>query len=527
MRARALRVALASLGVGFGLAVEWAFYEPSLGFALTVADFTAGALLIACGALAWDRRSESRVGPLMMFAGLTWFLGNVGGAAVYFHRGPLVHLVLSYPSGRVRGRLAQAVVSAAYADALIEPLARSSLLTLVLAGAAAFAAVEAFAGSTGPARRARAVALAAALAFSVVLALAALDRLADVGHGQAVLWAYDAVVAAIPVMLLVDLLRGRWAEAALPGLVVDLGATSGTVGLQAKLARALGEPSLVLGYRLPETGSFVDDAGRPVPLPLPGSGRTATRLAERGEQIGVLVHDEALLADQQLIDSVAAAAQLAVANARLQAEARSQAEELERSRRRIVETTDRQRRRLEEELRAGPERLLDHARASLAVAAGAATGPDADALAALAADLDDAGRELRELGQGIRPAALAGGGLTPALAALAERSMLPVTVEGTVGRLPEPVEAALYFVCSEGLANAVKHGRATRVSILVGETAGRARAVVADDGVGGAAAAPGSGLSGLADRVEALGGTLRLESPPGAGTRVAAELPVS
>jgi signal transduction histidine kinase len=222
---------------------------------------------------------------------------------------------------------------------------------------------------------------------------------------------------------------------------------------------------------------------------------------------------------------VAAASQLAVANARLQAEARVQADELELSRRRIVESTDRQRRRLEQELRDGPENILERARAALDASASAASGDDAQALARLASDLGLAGQELREFAQGIRPAALADGGLMPALAALADQSPVPASVVGTVGRLPEPAEAALYFVCSEALANAAKHARATHVWIHVEEEAGRARAVVVDDGVGGAELEAGSGLSGLADRVEALGGTLRLQSPRGAGTRVAAELP--
>ena len=140
MSMRALRLALVPLGVGLGLAVEWAFYDPALGLALTAADFAVGLLLIGCGAVAWDRRPESRVGGLMALSGLAWFLGDLGGAAVYFHRGPLVHLVLSYPSGRLRGRLAPAVVAAAYADALIEPLARNDALTVALAAAVALAA---------------------------------------------------------------------------------------------------------------------------------------------------------------------------------------------------------------------------------------------------------------------------------------------------------------------------------------------------------------------------------------------------
>jgi signal transduction histidine kinase len=307
--------------------------------------------------------------------------------------------------------------------------------------------------------------------------------------------------------------------------VIDLGTRSGGSGLQAKLARALGDPSLLLGYRLPGGQGFVDDAGRPIVLPVSGSGRAATRLVEHGEQIGVLVHDETLLADRALIDSVAGAARLALANARLQAEARVQAEELERSRRRIVETTDRQRRRLEEDIRARPGRLLEGAKTALAAASEASAGQDGAALAALAAELGEAELELREFAHGIRPAALAEGGLAPALAVLAERSAVPTSFSGSVGRMPEPVEAALYFVCSEALANAVKHARATHVSIRVGEHAGRARAVVVDDGVGGAAIAAGTGLAGLADRVEALGGRLAVESPPGAGTRVVAELP--
>jgi signal transduction histidine kinase len=525
MPVRALRLALFPVGVGFGLAVEWVFYEPALGPALAAADFAVGLLLIGCGAIAWERRGESFVGALMTVAGFGWFLGNLGGAAVYFHRGPLVHLVLSYPTGRLHRRLDRAIVGAAYADALIEPLAKNDALTLALASALVLTGGLAFARSTGPARRARAVALAAAVVLAAALALGALDRIGSWGHSTALLWTYDLLVASIPVMLLVDLVRARWAEATVRGLVINLGTTSHRSGLQAKLARALGDPSLVLGYRLPGGRGFVDDAGRPIVLPVPGSGRAATRLVEHGEQIGVLVHDETLLADHALIDSVAGAARLALANARLQAEARVQAEELERSRRRIVETTDRQRRRLEEDLRAGPERLLDSARTALAEAAEQSGGRDAAALAAVAADLGEAELELREFAHGIRPAALTEGGLAPALEALAEHAAVQASVSGSVGRLPEPVEAALYFVCSEALANAVKHARATHIWIRVGEQAGRARAVVVDDGVGGAAIATGTGLAGLADRVETLGGRLVVESPPGAGTRVVAELP--
>jgi signal transduction histidine kinase len=522
---RGLRLALAPLGVAFGVAVEWAFYNSSLGLALTGVDFLVGCLLVVAGAVAWDRRRESRIGPLMTLAGLAWFVGNVSEQLVYLHRGPLVHLVLSYPSGRLRGSLARVVVAAAYLDGLVEPLARNDTLTLVLAASVAIAACRGFVSSSGPARHAGAAALYSGLALSAGLGLAGSARLESLGHRDAVLLAYDLTIASITVVLLVDLLRGRWAERAISGLVVDLGTTSDTASLRTRLARALGDPSLQLGYRLAETGEFVDDAGQPLELPAIGSGRTMTELAEGSEQIGVLVHDDALLADSVLVDSVAAAAQLALTNARLQAEAHAQAAELELSRRRIVEATDRQRRRLEEELRKGPERLLEQSVGRLADAAAQSDVDNAEAITALVGHLGEAQQELRKFAQGIRPTALSEGGLMPALSVLARQSPLPVAIRGDVARLSEAVEAALYFVCSEALANAVKHAEASRIEIDVRQTAGAATVAVSDDGVGGADPAIGSGLRRLADRVEALGGRLEIDSPSGAGTRLAAAIP--
>jgi signal transduction histidine kinase len=519
-----LRLALLPAGIAFGIAVEAAFYNDSLGPALTAADFAVGSLLIVCGATAWNGRPQSRVGALMTAAGLTWFLGNVSEWLLFLHRGPLVHLHLSYPTGRLPTRLSTLAVLVAYAAAVVEPLAESPALTLVLSGLIAVAALRIFLPSSGPARKAGGPALAAAMAFAAVLALAAVNRLAGWDADRAVLWAYDAVIATIAVVLLRDLLRGRWAEAAVTGLVVELGAEEvGT--LRAKLARALGDPSLVVGYRLQATGGFVDDAGRPVELPAPDSGRTVTAIDEGGEQVAILVHDEALLADATLVDSVAAAARIAVANARLQAQALARAAELEASRRRIVEAGDEQRRRLERELRVGTRRRLERVAGLLADARRAADS-DAEAIAALEADLEEAERELRDFAQGVHPAALAQGGLEPALAVLAERSPVPVQVGGGVGRLSEPIEAALFFVCSESLANVAKHSAASRVSIHSGAEGGRVIVTISDDGIGGADPSRGSGLRGLADRVEALGGRLTVESPPSAGTRVVVELPL-
>jgi signal transduction histidine kinase len=309
-------------------------------------------------------------------------------------------------------------------------------------------------------------------------------------------------------------------------LVVDLGAASEAGTLRARLASALGDPSLVIGYRLASAPSFVDDTGRPVELPRTGSGRTATRLVDHGEEVAILVHDEALLADSQLVESVAAAARIAVANAALQADAREQADELERSRRRIIEAADTQRRRLEQELRRGAGRRLDTVALLLANARWTADADDASEIAVLERQLDEARGELEEFARGIHPAVLTEQGLMAAVRQLAERSPIPVEVTGGVQRLTAPVEAALFFVCSEGVANVIKHARASRVTVDLAARGGRVHAVIADDGVGGASMPGGGGVRGVADRIEALGGQLRISSPVGDGTRVAVEIPI-
>ena len=136
--------------------------------------------------------------------------------------------------------------------------------------------------------------------------------------------------------------------------------------------------------------------------------------------------------------------------------------------------------------------------------------------------------ELRELAHGIHPPILAEGGLGPALRVLARRSAVPVDLDiDTETRLPEPVEVAVYYVVSEALTNAAKHADATHVTVDVRVADDVLRVRVRDDGVGGAEFARGSGLVGLRDRVEALGGGIALESRRGAGTSLSVELPLS
>jgi signal transduction histidine kinase len=217
---------------------------------------------------------------------------------------------------------------------------------------------------------------------------------------------------------------------------------------------------------------------------------------------------------------------LAVANVRLQADVAARVREVVDSRRRLVEAGDAERRHLREQLRAGAERDLSEVAISLAELAADREGETAVALVALAAELDAARADLARFAQGIHPRALTERSLRAALVELADQSAVPVVLTVQDRRFPAPQEAAAFFVCSEGLANVAKYAGASRVRIEVAATGMRLLVRVADDGAGGADPARGSGLRGLADRVEALGGALGVRSPPGAGTRLEAELPI-
>jgi signal transduction histidine kinase len=214
---------------------------------------------------------------------------------------------------------------------------------------------------------------------------------------------------------------------------------------------------------------------------------------------------------------------------RLDEQLRDRLEELRASRARLVQAGDAERRRLERDLHDGAQSrlvgvsmLLGHARVR------AQDGSElANLLDRASHELTQGLTELRELAHGIHPAVLTDHGLEPAVEALVSRAPVPVRVEVPVAeRLPPPVESAAYFVVSEALTNVAKYAQATRASVEVRSGEGTVTVLVADDGIGGADASRGSGLRGLADRVAALDGTLSLESPPGRGTRLRADIPI-
>lgn len=451
----------------------------------------------------------------MVVTAVTWFAGDLGGAAVFLHRGPLVHLLLSYPRGWPRSRLERVVIVIAYVDALVYPLARTDGVTVALAVVVAGTALGGSVKATHRERRARVPAVAATVGIMLVLGSGAAARLTGSPADAAALWAYELVVGASVVILFVDLRWRRGDRAAITGLVVDLGEAERTGVLADKLGRALGDPSLVLGYWLPETSSYVDEAGRPVDLPRGDPRRVLTELVADGQQIGVLVHDAAVLDDPQLVESVVALARMAVTNVRLQAEVRARVGDVEAARRRIVEAADAERRRLESLLQKGAMRRLSQVAEFLST-----DDPDE-----LRAHLDASQVLLREFARGIRPRILTESGLAVALAELAGSGRPPVRLRVDPTRLSPAVEATVYFVCSEALANVGKYAQATSASITVAVAGGELMVEVTDDGVGGADPARGSGLRGLADRINAVGGSLLIDSPPASGTRLTARIP--
>jgi signal transduction histidine kinase len=214
---------------------------------------------------------------------------------------------------------------------------------------------------------------------------------------------------------------------------------------------------------------------------------------------------------------------------RLNDELHARLEELAASRARIVTAGDVERRRLERNLHDGAQQRLVALSLALRLAQAKLDSDPAGAretLAAAGEELNLALAELRELARGLHPAVLSDRGLRPAIEMLAGRAPVPVEVEEVPGeRLPEPVEAAAYYLIAEALTNVAKYAAASSVRVRVVASDSSVVVEVADDGAGGADPAGGTGLRGLADRVEALGGRLRVWSPAGGGTRIRAEIP--
>jgi signal transduction histidine kinase len=580
---RAVRLGLVLAGIVLGV-IAYRVQVDNLGALTTPARATAivavaWAFLVA-GLVAWARRPENRLGPLLAAAGIALLLRQLRYSddplvfTLFFALGEVsyalvAHSVLAYPSGRVNGRPERALMKVGYASMLLFPLAillvydgseplrfmnpapRESLLLVWSNGELAVQLQKAFvvfawgilaaifialnlrrlARATPRARRI----LAPLLLASVVFALRAVfegvftfaERPSEILYIYLFWWQVAGFVA-LPLALLAGMLRARLARARVAELVLEL-ERAPPHELRRALARTLGDPMLELALWLPERQEYVDTQGRPLTLPENGSGRTVTILEHEGEPVAALVHDTTLVDEPKLLRASAAAARLALENARLQAEMRAQLAEVQQSRVRIVAAADEERRRIERDLHDGAQQRLVALALELRGAQrrlGDRADPELDLVLAEAVDeLKVAVDELRELARGVHPAILTEDGLAAALESLVSRTPFPVSLEVSQGRFPAQVEATAYFVACEALANILKHAQASRALVTAVTRNGLLVVRVEDDGVGGAHADGGTGLRGLADRVEALGGRLAVVSPVGGGTQVIGEIP--
>jgi signal transduction histidine kinase len=571
-------IAAAAVVCGFGLVylIATADFGSDQGLWI-VADLVIGFGFVGVGLFAWYRSPGNRVGMLMVATGFAWYVSllartdppllfSIGFTLENMYVGAAVHLLLAYPSGRLEGWIDRALVACAYAAVTLGfvPVALSvssaaygctgcpenifliaedpsfgyswldglSVIGVVVPTAVVARLIQRWRRASRPLRRTVTPVFLAGGALMVTLAT--LLTLALLGGSMelidAVFYASLPALALVPYLFLAGLARGRMLRGrGLGRLVRRLGTSLERGELRAALAEALGDPSVELAYWLPDSRQYVDAEGRPVELPGPDSGRSVTEVDREGRRIAAIVHDPTLLEDPERIREAGAAAALALENERLEAELRAKVEEVRASRSRLVEVGWRQRRRLERDLHDGAQQRLVSLALTLRMARDR-LGPDGGDAGLLLdrsrEELELALSELRELARGIHPAVLADRGLNAAVSTLADRAPLPVEVrEVPAERLPEHIELTAYFVISEALTNITKYAEASQAWVSVTHANGRLLLEVGDDGVGGADVARGSGLRGLADRLDAIEGRLYIESEPGRGTTVRATMP--
>lgn len=576
----AQRLAVVVAGVLFGVIA----YRTQVGdlhseSQRALAQVGVGWAFLLAGLVAWSRRRGNPLGPLMIAAGFALlarqfrYSGDALAFTAFFAFGDLgyalvAHAALAYPSGHVRDRLERRFLQLTYAAVLAFPIAtllfydasrplrgfgpltRDSLLLVYgdgrtaeliqkvfvifafggLASVFVLLVVRKLVTATPRARRVLAPLLLAAVAAALRAVLECAVTFWTPPPAFVVdnlFWWQIGALGALPVALLAGLLQSRLARASVGELIVRL-ERSPPHSIRDELARALDDPSLEVAFWLPERGEYVDARGRPVEVPEVDGGRAVTRLDHDGEPLAALVHDATLRDEPKLVEAAGAAARLALENARLHAEVHAQLDKVKESRARVVDAADDERRRIERDLHDGAQQRLVALALELRTAQQSLGRTDQYVerlLDSAVGELQTAVAELRELARGIHPAVLTESGLVTALESLALRSPVAVSVEADVDERPPPrVEATAYFVACEALANVVKHSRAAHATIRALRKGDTLVIEVTDDGVGGARV-NGSGLRGLADRVEAHGGRLRIESPSGGGTRIVGEIP--
>lgn len=522
---------------------------------------------LLAGLLAWYRRPSNRIGALILWAGMAVFLSaifntqiavfvSIGAIAATLPLAAVVHLLHAFPSGRVRGTLPRATVIAAYVTALMlgaprylfDPagpapgLAVADWPTAVIAGAVvqgvagtavmlvtAFVLLRRLVAATSEQRGTLLPLYGYGIVTVLFIPLSTRVLAPAFGWSSAVVGGAQLVVLGlIPVAFALAVLRGGFART---GELEELGTWLGSAGgerpaLTSALAGTLGDPSLEVWFWVPERRAFVDVQGAPVADPEPSSrGMEVVEL--EGRRIGAIVYDAHLIGEPELVRTAGQVVAIALDRERLTAELRASRRALRLSRERLVDAADVERRRIAQDLHDSLQMqlvLLALEAQQLANAHG--TDPAAaERATALRKGIDAAAAELRQIVHAVMPAALVERGLAAAVEDLADRLPIPTEVELERGPLPNAVESTAYFVVSEALTNAVKHSGAHRIAVRIARDGSLLHVSVSDDGEGGATANDGAGLRGIADRVDVLGGSMTIDSPPGQGTRIHVEVP--
>jgi signal transduction histidine kinase len=468
---------------------------------LTGLDIAVGVVIAAGAALAPGRAVQRW---LVATVGFAWLAGSLAVGLQGVHQAALAIALVAFPGGRVHGAVRWLLVGGASVIALRPPQYAVAALFAAIAGGCLIRRRD------GP-----------GVWYPVLAAggmAATLAVLAWFGHAEPAV--FDPTLGLVAYELILVLVAVGFPFAAraairdrrrLADQVYAVDPSDGLRGLAAVLGRVLGDPNLAV-YR------WSDVAAESV------NERDGVVVSAGGQPVALVVTRSAALEDEPTAAAVATAVRLTMSNMDLLAEQDRRYAELQASRARLVAASDRQRERAAEELRDGVEALLRRAREALAETR-PGDGEGAEVLTIVEDQLTAASREIAGLVAGVPPAGLGRGRLRGALETLGAASPVPVTVQVAAGSGGNAdAEAALYYACSEALANAVKHAQATQVKITVYRVGGEMVAEIVDDGSGGADPS-GSGLQGLADRLASCGGRLRVRSAPGAGTTVAATVP--
>jgi len=564
------------VAVTVGLALTSGHLERPLAAALYWGWMTAGSMAI--GLCWWLRRPASRFGPLLVgFGVLAWVvswqasdwppafvIGVLAEGPAFLLR---YYLFLAFPMGRLEppaarwlmgalwvvllgfflpwalfspviagaGRLTgcgsacpENVLQVASAPSVVEVAGKTETYGLLAITVAVFVVYLArLRTASRPQRRSLAAVAVTSLlllpawfassfgAYILMLDPAALDGLA---------WGVVATRALLPLGFLIALLQAeRFAAKALRTLLERLAARPTPEQWRDEIAGVLDDSSLRLGYYEPATGRYCEADGAEL-TPPPRSARLAWVPVDRaGRPVAAMLMDETLAEDPELVRTAASATLLAVENGHLEGE-------LLASRARIVEAGDAARRRIERDLHDSAQQRLVALRIHLTLTGAQLHRSEERAiLERLGDEVEEVIDELRAVAHGIYPQVLADRGVGAALAAVARRSAIPVTVlDAGIGRHAEATEMTVYFCCLECLQNAAKHaGPGAAVTIRLSETDSRVCFSVDDDGAGfdPGAVERGAGLTNLADRVAAVGGILEIDAGPGRGTHITGSVP--